>query len=139
MVSERWIDGDSFPSPDSGFTVVHLPVFGFVAVVGDVAAKSDKVGVGIGDGADELLANLGIGGGGVGRVSKSSVPVCDEAARRVRLYSDVDRPALRRARQRHQQSNRKRTTYVLVQAGSDRLMMSGALYRGDAENAEKYG
>src|SRR5262249_8141559 len=40
MVSKRWIDGDFLAAPDSRFPVVYFPIFGFVAVVGDVAAKS---------------------------------------------------------------------------------------------------
>src|SRR5262249_37170277 len=39
MVSERGIDRDAALAPDSRFLVVDFPVFGFVAVVGDVAAK----------------------------------------------------------------------------------------------------
>src|SRR5262249_48900322 len=79
MVSKRWIDGDFLAAPDSRFPVVYFPIFGFVAVVGDVAAKSDKVRVGIGDGPHQLPADFGVSGSSVGRVGESSVTVCDEA------------------------------------------------------------
>ena len=58
MVAKRRVDGDSSLAPDAGFAVIDLPVFRLVAVVGDVSAKGDEVRVNVGDGADELLAEL---------------------------------------------------------------------------------
>src|SRR5436309_1356603 len=100
VVAQRWIDNDLALPPDCCFLIVYLPVISIVAVIGDVAAESYKVGASIGNSAHQLLADLRISVLGVGRISESSIAIYYEMEGRSQPAIDrkrsFNRPSLRR-------------------------------------------
>src|SRR5271169_4222207 len=90
VISEHRVDGEFMVSPEGGFRVPDLPVFGIFSGIDDVATDGNEGRVFLIDSRNQGLANGRVSGFRVSRVMEARVSKRNEAKRRRHLLIEDD-------------------------------------------------